>query len=121
MALPLAGLGAWLVATRALRPLDAVAAQARRITENNLNTRIEAAGAAAELDVVIAALNDLLSRLDRSFEAMRRFVADASHELRTPVSVIRGEADVALSRDRPAAEYRDSLATCWMNRAGSPS
>ena len=109
LALLLAGLGAWLVATRALRPLDAVAAQARRITENNLNTRIEAAGAAAELDVVIAALNDLLSRLDRSFEAMRRFVADASHELRTPVSVIRGEADVALSRERPAAEYREVL------------
>src|SRR3954447_9307470 len=40
---------------------------------------------------------------------MRRFVADASHELRTPVSIIRGEADVALSRDRPAAEYRESL------------
>src|SRR5213079_1900892 len=53
--------------------------------------------------------NDLLSRLDQSFATMRRFVADASHELRTPISVIRGEADVALSQDRSSAEYRASL------------
>ena len=110
LALLLAGVGAWLVATRALRPLQSVAAQARGITENSLHTRIAAEGAAAELDVVIGSFNDLLSRLDRSFDAMRRFVADASHELRTPVSVIRGEADVALTRERSAAEYRESLA-----------
>src|SRR5262249_58664687 len=57
------------------------------------------------------AFNELLSRLDQSFETMRRFVADASHELCTPIAVIRGEADVALSHDRPASEYRESLAT----------
>ncbi|MBS1858585.1 MAG: HAMP domain-containing protein, partial [Acidobacteria bacterium] len=100
LALLLAGAGAWLVATRALRPLHAVAEQARRITEHNLNTRLQADGVAAELEVVISSFNDLLCRLDNSFDAMRRFVADASHELRTPVSVIRGEADVALSRER---------------------
>ena len=109
VALLLAGLGAWLVATRVLRPLGSVAAQAQRITEHSLNTRIEAKGAAAELEVVIGSFNDLLGRLDQSFEAMRRFVADASHELRTPVSVIRGEADVVLSRERTAGEYRESL------------
>jgi heavy metal sensor kinase len=109
LALVLAGAGAWLVATRGLRPLHAVAEQARRITEHNLGTRLEAAGAAEELEIVIASFNDLLSRLDHSFDAMRRFVADASHELRTPVSVIRGEADVALTRERGGAEYRESL------------
>ena len=51
-----------------------------------------------------------VSRLDQSFESMRRFVADASHELRTPVAVIRGEADVALSKERPVSEYREALA-----------
>ena len=110
LVLVVAGISAWVLATRALRPLQSVAEQARQITEHNLNTRIEAAGAAAELEIVIASFNDLLSRLDRSFDGMRRFVADASHELRTPISVIRGEADVALSRERPAEEYRESLA-----------
>jgi signal transduction histidine kinase len=52
----------------------------------------------------------LLARVDDSFESMRRFVAGASHELRTPIAVIRGEADVALSHDRGAAEYQESLA-----------
>ena len=51
--------------------------------------------------------NQLLGRLDQSFAGMSRFVADASHELRTPVAVIHGEADVALSNDRRAAEYRN--------------
>ena len=110
LALALAGIGAWLLATRALRPLASMAAQARRITESSLDTRIAVADAAAELEILIASFNDLLSRLDRSFDTMRRFVADASHELRTPVSVIRGEAGVALSRERSPAEYRESLA-----------
>src|SRR5205085_9753523 len=87
-----------------------MAEQARRITESSLDTRIHVTDAAAELEIAIASLNDLLSRLDRSFDTRRRFVADASHELRTPIRVIRGEADVALSRERSAGEYRDSLA-----------
>ena len=59
--------------------------------------------------MLVTSFNELLSRLDQSFDTMRRFVADASHELRTPISVIRGEADVALSQERSAAEYRESL------------
>ena len=59
--------------------------------------------------MLVTSFNELLSRLDHSFDTMRRFVADASHELRTPISVIRGEADVALSQERSAAEYRESL------------
>jgi two-component system, OmpR family, sensor kinase len=111
IALLLSGMGAWLLATHTLRPLRSMAEQARAITDQNLDTRIQVADAAAELEIVIASFNDLLSRLDRSFDSMRRFVADASHELRTPISVIRGEADVALSRERPATEYKASLST----------
>jgi heavy metal sensor kinase len=108
--LGLAGIGGYLLATHSLAPLNWMAAQAREITGSNLNRRLEIGSAAEELLVLAASFNELLARLDQSFEAMRRFVADASHELRTPIAVIRGEADVALSHDRDAAEYRESLA-----------
>jgi heavy metal sensor kinase len=108
--LGLAGIGGYLLATHSLAPLNWMAAQAREITGSNLSRRLEIGHAAEELLVLAASFNELLARLDQSFEAMRRFVADASHELRTPIAVIRGEADVALSHDRGAAEYRESLA-----------
>jgi heavy metal sensor kinase len=101
--------GYWLT-SRNLAPLASMAAQARRITHSNLETRLDIGAAAEELEVLSASFNELLSRLDQSFEHMRRFVADASHELRTPISIIRGEADVALSNDRSAAEYKQALA-----------
>ena len=108
--LGLAGIGGYLLATHSLAPLNWMAAQAREITGSNLSRRLEIGHAAEELTVLAASFNELLARLDDSFEAMRRFVADASHELRTPIAVIRGEADVALSHDRGAGEYRESLA-----------
>jgi heavy metal sensor kinase len=111
LVLLLAGAGGWILATRALAPLRTVAAQAAGITGSSLHTRLDPGPATDELRVLVDSFNDLLSRLDQSFEVMQRFVADASHELRTPVSVIRGEADVALSLERSPGEYRDSLAT----------
>ena len=106
----LAGLGGYVLASRSLAPLGWMAEQAHKITDSNLDARLEIGDAAQELAVLAASFNALLSRLDRSFESMRRFVADASHELRTPISVIRGEADVALSHQRSAAEYQETLA-----------
>ncbi len=108
--LALAGIGGYWFAGRNLRPLDAMATQASRITGSNLDARLEIGDAAAELTTLAASFNELLARLDQSFEGMRRFVADASHELRTPIAVIRGEADVALTNERSPAEYRESLA-----------
>jgi heavy metal sensor kinase len=106
----LAGIGGYWLTRRNLAPLEAMAEQARRIGDANLDARLAAGDAAEELETLAASFNDLLGRLDLSFDAMRRFVADASHELRTPLAVIRGEADVALSRERGASEYRESLA-----------
>jgi len=108
--LALAAIGGYWLSTRSLAPLGWMAQQSRKISGSNLHTRLAIGDAADELTMLAASFNELLSRLDQSFESMRRFVADASHELRTPIAVIRGEADVALSHDRPAAEYRESLA-----------
>jgi len=105
-----AAIGGYWLTTRSLAPLSWMAEQSRAITGSSLEKRLEIGNAAGELKVLAASFNELLSRLDVSFESMRRFVADASHELRTPISVIRGEADVALSHDRSAAEYKESLA-----------
>ena len=110
LVLALAGIGGYLLAARGLAPLGWMARQSREITGSSLHKRLEIGDAAAELATLAASFNELLSRLDQSFESMRRFVADASHELRTPISVIRGEADVALSHERSASEYRESLA-----------
>jgi len=114
LALPLlvivAGVGGYWLASRNLAPLKSMAEQARHITHSNLDTRLDAGTAAEELAVLSGSFNELLSRLDQSFGHMRRFVADASHELRTPISIIRGEADVALAHERSADEYRQTLA-----------
>ena len=107
--LALAGAGGYWFAARNLAPLDSMAAQASRISSNNLDARIDIGDAAQELTALEASFNELLGRIDLAFEGMRRFVADASHELRTPVAVIRGEADVALAKDRGVGEYRESL------------
>jgi heavy metal sensor kinase len=106
----IAGAGGFALARASLRPLDSMAEQARHIGDRNLHKRIEVAGAGEELQVLATAFNGLLARLDASFDTMRRFVADASHELRTPIAIIRGEAEVALAQDRQPREYRESLA-----------
>jgi heavy metal sensor kinase len=113
LAMPLlvamAALGGYWLASRGLAPVGWMADQARRITGSNLDARLEIGRATDEIETLAASFNELLGRLDQSFESMRRFVADASHELRTPIAIIRGEADVALSHERTDAEYQASL------------
>jgi two-component system, OmpR family, sensor kinase len=109
--------GAWLLAGRALAPVQRINETARRMAEGDLTARIEVDRAETELDQVAFALNLAFDRQRESVERQRRFTADASHELRTPVATIMAELDWALLRDRDAAAYRDSLETC--RRAGA--
>jgi len=106
----IAGAGGFLLADRSLKPLGRMVEQARRIGGRNLHHRLDIGPSTEELATLAVTFNELLARLDASFDTMRRFMADASHEMRTPIAVIRGEADVALARDRSGAEYRESLA-----------
>lgn len=102
--------GGYMLAKRSLAPVAAMAERAAEISETNLQARLPIGGG-AELVGLGRVVNDLLERLERSFEQQRRFMADASHELRTPVTIVRTESDVTLSREhREESEYRASTA-----------
>ena len=111
MAIFLASIGGYFLARKSLAPVVAMSSQAGRIGAENLHERLPIQNAKDELGRLAASFNELLERVDQSFERQRRFMSDASHELRTPAAILRGESEVALSRaERPAEEYRESLA-----------
>jgi signal transduction histidine kinase len=87
----------WVAAGRALRPLRTITGAARRISATSLHERLALTGPDDELKELADTFDDLLARLERSFEAQRRFVANASHELRTPLARQRAVVQVALS------------------------
>ena len=105
VALLFAGGGGWILARRALKPVDRMTETARKIGAGQLNERLEPAGTHDELDRLAETLNDMLSRLDDAFAEMRQFTADASHELQTPLTILRGEIEVALRSQRSPEEY----------------
>jgi two-component system, OmpR family, sensor kinase len=97
-------LGRWLC-RRALTPLTRMAVAARTIHADDLGQRLPNAGTGDELEDLGGAFNDLLARLQESFERQRRFTGDASHQLRTPLTAILGQIEVLFRRDRPVEEY----------------
>jgi len=99
-------------ARRALQPIDQIVAQARRIGESNLNERLPLPRSQDELGRLIETLNAMLARVQRGVETQRRFTADASHELRSPLSRLRAEIEVTLRRPREAGEYEETLRSC---------
>lgn len=106
----LSSFGGYVLAGKSLSPVVAMSAQASRIGAENLHERLNVINPQDELGRLAASFNELLDRVDRSFEKQRKFVADASHELRTPVAILCGEADVTLQQDtRTESEYRESL------------
>lgn len=103
-----AGGGYWL-SRRALSPVDALVRTARDISGTNLDSRLPKLTTGDELQRLSDTLNEMLVRIETAFLRVTQFTADASHELRTPVSLIRTEAELALRRSRGEAEYKESL------------
>jgi two-component system heavy metal sensor histidine kinase CusS len=106
---PLVG---YQIARHGIRPVEEMATTARHISSTNLRERILSEGYPFELASLASTFNQMLDRLEESFERISRFSADIAHDLRTPVNNLRGEAEVALSRTRSADEYRDVIASC---------
>jgi signal transduction histidine kinase len=88
----------WLVAGRVLSPLQTITARTRRISEDNLHDRLALPGPRDELKELADTIDALLARLEAAFDSQRRFVANASHELRTPMAMMRTRLDVAIAK-----------------------
>jgi heavy metal sensor kinase len=108
--LVLGTLGGWILARRSLSPISYIAAKAQSITSHNLGERLTPRGTDDEMDDLIRTINEMISRLESSFKRMAEFTADASHELKTPICAMRGEAEVLLLKERKAVEYQEGLA-----------
>ncbi|MGD0891609.1 MAG: ATP-binding protein [Terracidiphilus sp.] len=105
----LAALGGHWMSRKALAPVAALAAQARLINDRNLDLRLPVPDTADEISDLSKTLNQMLERIDKAFASIRAFTGNASHELRTPISLLRAEIDVALFRPRDAEEYHVTL------------
>lgn len=103
------GIGVFLITSWALKSLKIFTLKVGQITEENLSQRLEERGVAAELKPLAATFNTMLGRLEESFSKQKQFLSDASHELRTPTSIIKSFCDVTLNRERNASDYKESI------------
>ena len=101
----------WIFAGRALKPVLEIARAAQRIGGSNLSLRIPAHGSGDELDYLIETFNQMIQRLEVSFNQVRQFSTDVSHELRTPITVVRGQLEVALMTARNEEDFREAIVT----------
>jgi signal transduction histidine kinase len=105
-------LGQWWISRQIFKPLKRIAETAAGLSAKSLEARIDPATVDVELRDLATVLNSSFSRLEESFKRQAAFTADASHELRTPLAVIRGQAELALSRPRENADYVKALQVC---------
>jgi signal transduction histidine kinase len=105
----LAAVGGHWMSRKALQPVALLAAEARRINDRNLYMRLPVSDANDEISDLSRTLNQMLERIDTAFASVRVFTGNASHELRTPISLLRAEIEVALLRPRGEEEYHATL------------
>ncbi len=105
-------LGGWWLSRRAIAPIQKMSQTAEEIQSNTLSRRVDIKGFDTEFSQLGKVLNSMFDRLNDAFQQQRRFVADASHEMRTPLSVIMSSTELALSKERGPDEYRMQLETC---------
>lgn len=106
----LAILGGIYLTRRLLSPIGKISEAARQLSLTDLHKELPRSGSGDELDELAAAFNDVFKRLREAYQRVIRFTADASHELRLPVTAIKGEAEIVLSREHSLEEYRKVLA-----------
>ena len=114
--LGIVGLGltwAWFLSRRILAPVEQMTGIAERISASNLSERIDQSRIKSELGRLAQVLNQMFGRLQASFERQARFTADASHELRTPTSVVLAQSELALAKQRSPEEYQEALGACY--------
>ncbi len=107
----LAGSGGWFLARRALKPVAHITETARSISSQSLDKRLDFKVTPDEIGRLIVVLNEMLKRLDEAFSSQKRFIADASHELRSPLTALKGTMEVLLRRKRNVEEYEDGLSS----------
>jgi heavy metal sensor kinase len=100
-----------LFVSRLLKPVSEITRTARRISNENLSARVGKEQTDEEMKYLVDAFNDMISRLEHSFSAVSDFSSHVAHELKTPLTIIKGESDIALRRERGREEYKEAIFT----------
>ncbi len=109
LALIIASIGGTFLANKVLKPIDEINRITKEITSKNLGLRVPQPSTHDELGQLVETINGMIERLENSFKQIQQFTADASHELKTPLTILKGEAELALRKERKPEEYRQYL------------
>lgn len=115
LGLILSSLAGYFMSRKALTPIAAIASEAQRINDKNLNTRLPELHSRDELAALSNTLNQMLTRIESGYQSVRSFTANAAHELRSPVALLRAETEVALAFPRDADYYRNTCERVLQN------